>query len=85
MDVLTKWRLPDFSRFAWWQIVVAPFVVGAVALALEATFLPVQKYIIEPDCVTDPAWKRGLKALALIALLFGLLLGAVVAHDKGWL
>ncbi len=84
LDILTKWRLPELSRFSWWQILIAPLVIGVVALLAEVAFLPVQKYVIEPDYVTDPAWKRGLKALFLILLLFGLLFGAVVMHDKGW-
>lgn len=84
LDALLNWRLPDFSHLAWWQILIAPVAIGAVALAIEAALLPVQKYVIEPDRVTDPVWKRGLKAFFIIALLFGLMFGAVVGHDRGW-
>jgi len=56
---LTKRELPDFSRFAWWQSLGAPIVVGAVALLAKATFQPVQKYVIDTDRQSHPLWERG--------------------------
>lgn len=78
-EFLTRGSLPKWN---WWQMVVAPFFVACLAIFAEVVFWPVQKYVIEPDRVTDLVWKRGLKVLALIFLIFGLLFVSVIMNEK---
>ncbi|MBI3774469.1 MAG: hypothetical protein HY273_02765 [Gammaproteobacteria bacterium] len=70
-----------FPAWVWWQCLVAPLAVGFFALALEAAFLPLQKILIDSDRVDHQIWKRGLRAVILIAILFGGMMALVIYRN----
>jgi hypothetical protein len=83
---IATWALAfggSFPDLKWWQYLAGAFVLGLVAIAVEAVFLPVQRLLIDPDRITDPRWKRSLRAIVLIALGFAFVIGAAVLRGKG--
>jgi hypothetical protein len=77
------WRMltgHESPQWPWWGYAIAPFVVGVLYIAAEAAFEPFNRAVIDPDKVTDPMWKRGLRVLALITLMAGLTIGTIAIH-----